>query len=330
MFRLNDYIASRGRTPVVPLMSYPGIHLTRSSIKLNEFNWGVHAWTLDSLVERFAPDGIFLMMDLAVEASGMGLQVRFPLQESPSVEIHPVNIKQDLDQFKAVDILKDGRAYAFVETLRQLGAMLPADTLRGAFVTSPFTLAGLLMGAADVAMKVLLEPGLVQRVLQLATSVATRYALALEDAGAQVIMLLDPSALLLGPKHFDRFAGSYAGIVADSLRDAAPVYHVCGDTTALLDRFADLPVQGLSLDSDIDLSAAATRVPEDMVLMGNIDPVRTMLRGTSDEVRRAVTQLRKTMAGRESFILSSGCDLPADVPFANIEAFIETGKAPVC
>jgi uroporphyrinogen decarboxylase len=325
MTNLYEYIHNLGRTPVMPLMGYPGTRLTNTSIKLNEFNWGVHAWTLQTLYRRFKPDGVFLLMDLAVEAGGMGLQVRFPLMESPSVEIHPVEEESDLDQFHSVDILKDGRAYSFIETMRLVQDMLPEEELGGAYVAGPFTLAGLLCGANDIGMNVMLKPELVMQVLQLATSVTTRYALALEDAGADIVMILDPLAVMLGPDQFPEFVGRFASIVISALRDARPVYHVCGDTTHLLEEFGKLGADGLSLDADVDMAQAAERVPEDCVLIGNIDPV-TMLQGEDPgDVRESVLRLREQMAPYPNFILSTGCDLPQDVPFENIDAFMRAG-----
>lgn len=325
--RLLNWIRALGRTPVIPLMGYPGTRLTRSSIKLNEFNWGVHAWSLQALYQRFRPDGVFLLMDLAVEASGVGLQVRFPLYESPSVELHPVEGEADLDQFKAVDILKDGRAYAFIQAAAQLKQLLPPEVLRGAYVTGPFTLAALLSGANDIALNVIMNPKLVYRLLEFSTSVVARYALALERAGAQMIMILDPTAVILGPKQYDEFAGRFASILASTLKDALPVYHVCGNTTHLIDSFVALGVEGLSLDSVVDLPSLAARVPPEVVLMGNVDPVGVMLQGKPADVRREVLRLREQLSSHNNFILSTGCDLPREVPLENIEAFMEAGWA---
>ena len=326
MTTLYEYTQELGRTPVMPLMGYPGTRLTDTSIKLNEFNWGVHAWTLQTLYRRFKPDGVFLLMDLAVEASGMGLQVRFPLMESPSVEIHPVEEESDLDQFHHVDILKDGRTYSFIETMRLVQEMLPEEELGGAYVAGPFTLAGLLCGANDIGMNVMLKRDLVLEVLQVATSVTTRYALALEDAGADMVMILDPLAVMLGPDQFTEFAGRFASIVIAALKDSMPIYHVCGDTTHLLEDFGKLGADGLSLDADIDLAKAAERVPSDCVLIGNIDPVSVMRTGNPEQVCEAVLRLRDEMAPYPNFVLSTGCDLPQDVPFENIDAFMAAGQ----
>ena len=87
-----------------------------------------------------------------------------------------------------------------------------------------------------------------------------------------------------------------------------------------------IEVQGLSLDSMVDFSLAVSRIPSDMVLIGNLDPVRILMNGTPVSVRQAVRKLLDDMAPYENFILSTGCDLPQDVPLENIRAFMDEGR----
>ncbi|NIA29991.1 MAG: hypothetical protein GWP06_08790, partial [Actinobacteria bacterium] len=47
-----------------PLMGYPGIQLTHSTIKQNEFNWGLQFWTISELAKKYKPDGVFFMLDM--------------------------------------------------------------------------------------------------------------------------------------------------------------------------------------------------------------------------------------------------------------------------
>ncbi len=84
--RLIDAVrAKKPHCLVIPLMGYPGAQLTRSTLKQNGFNSELHYRSLYKLVERFSPDAIFSMMDLSVEAGAVGLQIRYPLEESASV-----------------------------------------------------------------------------------------------------------------------------------------------------------------------------------------------------------------------------------------------------
>ncbi|MCD6404676.1 MAG: uroporphyrinogen decarboxylase family protein [Planctomycetes bacterium] len=309
---------------VAPLMGYPGTQITRTSIKQNEFNWGVHFWTLNTLVREFEPDIIFCIMDLAVEASALGLPVRFPLLHSPSVEYHTVKESDDLRQFMACDILKDGRAVAFIETMKLMSANF--ECLPGAYCTGPYTLAGLMMGASDIAMNTILKPDLVHEVLAVATHVITRYVTALSLAGAKVLAVLEPTAVMLSPDAFWEFSGRYIARIFSSIHETSRVLHICGNSTHLVDGMVRTGAEGLSLDSQVDLAEVARRVPEETVLIGNLDSVTVMRDGSPEKIRNAVRDLLDRMSFYPDFILSTGCDLPPDTPLENIAAFMEAGR----
>ncbi len=322
--RLSDTLKARDSRMVAPLMGYPGINLTKTSIKQNEFNWGVQFWTVSELVHEFHPDLAFFMMDLAVEASALGLPVRFPLLESPSVEYHLVREVADLQQFMACDVLKDGRARAYIETMKLMSTYL--DVVPGAYCTGPFTLAGLMMGANDIALSTALDPELVKRVLEVAASVIIRYVRALAAAGAKVLAVLEPTAVMLSPEAFRQFSGQYVEAIFKAVPGVVPVLHICGHSSHLFDEMVATGAEGLSLDSPIDFPEAAKRLPCDVVLIGNIDPVGVMRDGDPATVREAVRSLCDGMRPYPNFLLSTGCDLPPDTPLENIRAFMEAGR----
>jgi uroporphyrinogen decarboxylase len=275
-------------------------------------------------VETFAPDVIFNMMDLSVEAGAVGLQVRYPLVESASVEFHPVVQVSDLDEYKVLDSIYDARIRSNIETMRMMAHNITGIT-RGAYVIGPFTLAGLMIGASQIAVATIDNPDLVFATLNFAEDIITRYAKELVNAGAELVAILEPTATFLSPKSFLSYSGSYVDRIARRL-DAMTVFHICGDTTRLMPVMGQLEVQGLSLDSMVDFSQAVSKIPSDMVLIGNLDPVRILMNGTPDSVRQAVRKLLDDMAPYENFILSTGCDLPQDVPLENIRAFMDEGR----
>jgi uroporphyrinogen decarboxylase len=83
---------------------------------------------------------------------------------------------------------------------------------------------------------------------------------------------------------------------------------------------------GLSLDSMVDLKDAAERIPENVFLIGNIDPVKVFLQSNGEEVERETTELLEKMKDVPNFILSSGCDIPLETPHENIAAFFRAGR----
>jgi len=324
---LIDIVKSRGRRMVIPLMGFPGVQLNGSTLKQNTFNWGTQFSTVFALERRFRPDAVFFFMDLSVEASALGLPVRFPLDDSPTVERHLIRSVADLGQVTSSDVLTDGRVAVYIETMRLMSRYL--DSIKGAYVTGPFTLAGLLLGASEAAMATVTEPELMQAVLRFTSGVIARYSRALERAGADVICLLEPTASFLSPKLFRKFALPYIQEIIGTF-EAVPVLHICGNTTHLLDGMVETGAHGLSLGPLVDFPAAVQRVPEDVVLIGNLDPVSVLRDMTPNGVYTTTRHLVDSMEGHSNFIVASGCDLPMDTPLENIHAMVDAvrGQAP--
>jgi uroporphyrinogen decarboxylase len=322
--RLIDIVKASPRRLVVPLAGYPGAQLTKSTIKQNEFNAELQARSLYKLIECTRPDMAFPMMDLSIEAGSLGLPVRFPLEESATVEWHPVQTVADLDQYKVIEPLYDGRVWVFVETVKLLSSWVNIPI--GAYVIGPFTLAGLMMGATNIAMATVDSPDVLGATVNFCEQVVIQYAKALQEAGAQAICILDPTAVILSPKAFWQFAGRSLENVVRHLNKPT-ILHVCGNTTHLIQSMCETGVQGLSLDYAVSLPELAPKVPEDVVLIGNVDPVRVMLQGTRGDVVKATTELMEAMQNYPNFLVSTGCDLPAETPMENIITLVETVKA---
>lgn len=307
----------------MPLMGYPGTQLTNTTLKQNEFNWGIQFWSLSELADLLQPDAIFFMMDLSVEAGALGFPIRYPLEESPSVEQHLVKEVADLDQFMSTDILKDGRATVFLKTMELMAENL--DILKGAYCIGPFTLAGLLTGASEIALATIDRPEFLHEVLNFCTQVITKYVVALVDSGADIIAILEPTAVFLSPQQFEEFSGNYIKKINRAIH-AIPVLHICGDTSHLIEKMCETGAEALSLDSMVDFNKIVPQIKNDVVLIGNLDPVRILRNLSRDEVGFATEKFLEETKGIKDLILSSGCDLPQDTPIENIRAMIEVGK----
>ncbi|HOB90888.1 MAG: uroporphyrinogen decarboxylase family protein [Bacillota bacterium] len=318
--RLIDFATAQDRRKVVPLMAFPGVQLSKYSVRQILFNSKAQVETSRALAERFKPDALFQVMDLSVEANALGLQVRFPLNESPSVEDHPVKSPDDLEQFSRIDILKDGRIMAFLEAMREMKETI--DMPIGGYVIGPFTLAGRMMGESEAAMAAIDDPSGLEQIVEFATERILRYGKALVSAGADMIAILEPTGVILSPDQFRQFSGKYVKRILDGL-DTMGILHICGDSNHIIPYMCETGAQGLSLDSDVDLPKAIELLPEDVVMIGNLDPVACVAQSTAEEVREASLQLLESMSKYPNFIFSTGCDLPPETPLENIRAMIE-------
>ncbi len=322
---------SENRRIIAPLAGFPGCGLIGSSIKLTQQNHGLHFSCINSLFKLFAPDVAFMMMDLSVEANALGLPVRFPTHESSSVEKHPLENIHELDHYRRINILQDARIHSYIKTMELTATTLPKEILKCAYVIGPVTLAGLLESAQRVAMDSILEPERLSRLCAFSTEIIQKYALAMVNAGANIICVLDPTAAILGPKEFRKFSGHYVHHIMESYKysNVETIYHVCGNTMHLVKEMVSIGVSGISLDgpeTGIDMIKIAKMVPEDVILFGNISPTVVLVNGTVKEVKEATVELLENMKPYPNFILSTGCDLPPETPIKNIKAFMEAGR----
>lgn len=317
-----ELVKQQKRRMVMPLVFFPGVKLTHSTIRQNEFNAKLQFETLQKLHSLLQPDGMFYMMDLSVEAGALGLPVRYPANESSTVESHPIKKPADLATLKVLDPLEDCRVKVFLEVTQRMHENF--KTINGAYVSGPFSLAALLMGATETAMKVIDDAKFVHEVVEFSTAVITAYAKALVDRGADGICLLEPTGVILSPAHFKKFSGDYVKKIVSEI-DVPAVLHICGNTNHLLKEMVATGVDGLSLDSVLDLPTAASTVPPDVVLIGNLNPVE-LTRWSEEEVARETLGLLEKMKGFENFILSSGCDLPPETPIENIQSMLTTAR----
>lgn len=325
--RMLEFVKAQGRTPVIPLLGFPGLKFHGNTILESVTDADIQVRAIEELARHFDVDGLIHIMDLTVEAEALGAEVRFPENESPSVKVHPLKGVEELAALKIPDPARDGRMPVFVETIRRMKQDLAIPVV-GAYVIGPYTLAGEMMKVENTLKASIRNPEFLKEVLVVMTKTIIPYAQALVTAGADILTILEPTASMLSPKQFNDFSGQYVTEIFDSLPECMTVLHICGNTTFILKEMAATGADGLSLDTAVKFDEVVDLV-SDSVLIGNVDPVRVMLSGTPDQVRDKTLELRMKMKGHDNFILSTGCDLPPEVPHENIQAFLEAGRAKI-
>ena len=149
-------------------------------------------------------------------------------------------------------------------------------------------------------------------------------AIALKEAGADGIMMAEPVSGLLSPMLEEEFSAPYVKQIVDAVQDDEfiVIYHNCGGAVLrLIDPIVSCGAAAYHFGNAIDIKAALEKMPADVVVMGNIDPVGQLTEGTAEGVYAATKALLEQCSVHKNFVISSGCDIPPLAQWENIDAF---------
>ena len=103
-------------------------------------------------------------------------------------------------------------------------------------------------------------------------------------------------------------------------------FHICGDTTKLLETFPEMGIRGVSIDSAVDIAVAKDLVGDKLSIMGNVSPIE-ILRGTPESIEQAVIDcFRKCWDNPRGFTIAPGCDIPVQTSLENIDAYMSAAR----
>ncbi len=318
--RLFDYVAGQKRRLIYPQMGALGLKLTgykmydvyRSPQKQLEV-----AKVLD---DSFDLDFVYPLDYGVIFVETLGLPLLKPDYDFPSTLDNPVKSHEILSAMKLPDPYSDGNMPVYLESISLLAENF-SKPLAVALV-GPFTLAVELAGATDICRSIIKDPVFVTELLGFTTAMVRDYALAVEKAGAKLIQLSEPSAVMLSPARFENLVQQKIQDVFDDL-NAFKVLHICGDTSLILDRMFDCHAEGLSLDQIMSLGRLAPGVPDHIVIIGNIDPVTVMADLPAEAVRTEARRILRSMDAYPNFMFSFGCDCLINTPTENVKVCVE-------
>ena len=317
MNKLKTFVDALDHVPFVPLVGHPGARLIDKSLISCLTDADAQCAALLALYEELRPDALFAMMDLTVEAEFLGCGLKITENDPPAVA-HPV--LEDMERVDEVfgDKTVGGRMLLYAQVIERLKKKIDIPVC--AYVIGPFTLAGEIMNLVRAMKATRKNPEGLHRVLAASSELIIRYVRLLEDAGADLICILEPSAMMIAVPQFQEYAGRYCRKIIDEGIRTMSVLHICGDTNHLIGEMEATGADGLSLDKEVSLPAIYPSLKKDTVLIGNIDPVGVVTFGEPASIQRQSRQMIDAMAGCSSYIFSTGCDVPVAAPLENLKA----------
>ncbi len=314
-------IKARGKKPL-PLLSFPCIQLMDVTVDQMLSESRLQAAGMILMAERVDSAAVVSPMDLSVEAEAFGASVRFSPNEVPTVVGALICDKEGADQL-TVPAVGAGRTGICLDAVREAARQIHSKPVL-AGVIGPYSLAGRLLDVSEAMILCYEEPDLVHSVLRKATLFLIQYCRALREAGADGVILAEPLAGLLSPAMAGEFSHPYVRQIIDGVQqeDFCLIYHNCGSNVPLMaEDIFSMGAMGCHFGDAIDLLSVLPKAPADTLVLGNISPVARFRSGTPEEMEAAVQELLKRCSPYPNFLLSSGCDIPPQSSWDNIDAF---------
>lgn len=307
----------------IPIMTHPGIELTGQTVRQAVTDGQAHADAICALNGRFPSAAVTAIMDLTVEAEAFGAQVLFSDNEIPNIIGRLVS---DMDSVQALEVpgLDAGRVQEYLKANRITAERIKDKPVYGGCI-GPFSLAGRLFDMTELMMAIYLEPDTVTLLLEKCTEFILKYVQAMKETGISGVIMAEPAAGLISNDDCNAYSTTYVKKIVEAVQDDSfmVILHNCGNTGHCTDAMVNSGAKGLHFGNRADMAEALRECPEDLLVMGNIDPVGIMQQASPEKVREETLALLDATAQWDNFILSTGCDVPPQTPFENISAFYE-------
>lgn len=283
--------------------------------------------------EKYGYDGCIIDVDDATLAEACGAKVNYRDNDVASVDERNPALKDlaDVDSLKLPDPYKDGRICEWLETTERLMDMVGDHVfVMGRADQGPFSLLCLLRGAQNLMMDLMTKDGaVIQHALEWATEAHLRFARAQLKLGVHSTSMGDSYAgpNLISPAMYRRFGFPYEKKVVDGLQDLKGAYsiHICGNATKIVADMGRTGAHILEIDWKTNMGDARKLVPEDVILMGNINPSDPMFLGTPETVLNQAKDIIESTRGK-GIILSSGCALGEGTKEENMRALVNAAR----
>jgi uroporphyrinogen decarboxylase len=308
----------------MPVLSFPGAALANTNVRAMVTDPTKQAAAELALHTRYAAPFIMSAMDLSVEADEFGATIQMDDWEVPTVTARFVTDMPGIEQLR-IPSIGSKRTAVYLKTVELLRAAGTDAVVLGGMI-GPFSLAGRLFGVSEALAETAGEPDMMHALVKKTTTYLTAYARAFKAAGAQGLIIAEPTAGLMSPNSTAEFSSPYVKQIREAVEDESftIILHNCGARIGHLKASLASGATILHFGKPMDLPAALAQVPPDTILCGNLDPSEVFVGLTAGEVAARTSALLAATAQYKNFVISSGCDVPAGAPAANIEAFFST------
>jgi len=272
----------------------------------------------------FEYDTVIAFSDLCVEAEAIGCELFFPEDNYPHITTTAINSIKDLDKLSVPDPLQAGRMPELIKSVKKMKERCGGKIPVVAHVLGPLTIASRIIDIEKMLYMIVDEPDDFRRLLSYTQEVAIRFVKCLLDAGADSIIMFNPSTspAILPEKIFREFELPNIKRIFSFIKNynnkIITWYSVAGPIQSIIKDLETVDIDIVTIDYLVSLSVAF-ELSSTLCFNGNIKPL-SFTSSNSEEIYDVSRKLINTSIDRGGFILGSGCEVPPNSKFDNIKA----------
>ncbi len=213
-------------------------------------------------------ENLALPHTMRVLSSALGGERDQPAGAHPEVD-YPLESVCQWRRLADTETFRDRGVVATVECMEILSRGYPDVPVVGD-VPAPVSLAVGLVSAEKVLLSAVREKEVLCSFLSFLTDIIEEYALALVEAGADVVFVKDEFSSLLGERLFSAISLPFVHVLAERVQKRVPVIlHLCGDVASVVEAAGRSGVRGISVDTGASMVELGRALPG-TTLMGGV------------------------------------------------------------
>jgi uroporphyrinogen decarboxylase len=279
-------------------------------------------------LERFPElDAAILFSDILIVPFAMGQNLTFVTGEGP--QLMPTLLDSTVEDLTPYP----PRLEPIYETVRKVRARLQGGKSLIGFAGSPWTVATYMVAGhgsrdqGETRRLAYADAGRFGEILARIEEVTVDYLAGQIDAGVEAVQLFDSWAGSLSPAQFERWVIGPTSRIVAALRERHPEVPVIGFPKGAGGKLAgyarETGVAAIGLDETVDPMWAASELPDDLPVQGNLDPLALLAGGEAQA--DAVERILDAFAGRPH-IFNLGHGILQDTPLEHVGELIRQVK----
>lgn len=271
-------------------------------------------------IEYFDFDQVSAISDPYRETQGFGAEIEFVRDGVPRCIAPPLEKSSDLSLLKKPDPYTSERMFDRIRAIEEFKKSVYKQYSIMGWIEGPAAESADLRGVTNFLMDLVMEPNFANELMCICVDVGIEFASAQLKAGADTIGIGDAIASQVSANMYRDLIFQHEKRLINAIHELGGIVrlHICGDTSHLLPYFSELGADIIDLDWQVDMRSARDILGSDTVLVGNLDPVNSVMKSLPEQIEKQIKQIYADVGN--PYMVGAGCEIPQNTPHENLKA----------